>query len=286
MASAGRSRLYVLCAALLFATGGTAIKLCAFSSWQIAGFRSGIAALVLWLLMPSWRRWWRPPILAVGLPYAATLLLFVTANTLTTAANSIFLQTTAPLYVLLLGPRMLGERNRPTDLLVVAILAIGVTMFFLGSEEPLRTAPDPWLGNWLAGASGLTWALTLMGLRWLGRTGEPSSADAAGAAVVAGNAIAFVFCLPLALPGLEQSAGDWLIVSYLGIVQIGIAYVCMVRGVRGVRALEVSLLLVLEPLLSAALAWLVHAELPGPWSLAGCSFILVGVLVQLLRAPD
>ena len=98
------ARIYVALAALLFSTGGAAIKLSALSSWQIAGFRSGIAAVVLFALLPAWRGVFDPRALLVGTAFAATMILYVTANTLTTAANAIFLQTSAPLYVLLLGP--------------------------------------------------------------------------------------------------------------------------------------------------------------------------------------
>jgi drug/metabolite transporter (DMT)-like permease len=286
MPSAGISRLHVLSAALLFSTGGAAIKLSALSGWQIAGFRSGIAAVVLWLLVPAWRQWWRPRALLVAAAYATTLILFVLANTLTTAANTIFLQTSAPLYLLLLGPLALGEPNRRSDLGVAALLAAGLAMFFVGSEEPLRTAPEPLRGNVLAALTGVTWALTLLGLRWLARTDDPRAPESTGAAVVGGNAMAFLVCLPLAVPVVESSTTDWLIVAYLGIFQIGMAYVFLVRGVRGIRALEVSLLLVLEPVLNAVWAWLIHAEQPGPWSLAGCALILIGVLIQALRQPD
>jgi drug/metabolite transporter (DMT)-like permease len=284
--SADLSRLYILSAALLFSTGGAAIKLSALTAWQIAGFRSGIAAVVLWLLVPAWRQWWRPRALLVAAAYATTLILFVLANTLTTAANTIFLQTSAPLYLLLLGPILLGERNRPSDLAVGAILAAGLAMFFIGAEDPVRTAPDPLRGNVLAALSGVAWALTLLGLRWLGRVEDPQAVVFTGAAVLAGNAIAFFVCLPLALPVVESSATDWMVVAYLGIFQIGVAYLFLVRGVRGVRAIEVSLLLVLEPVLNAVWAWLIHAEQPGPWSLAGCTLILIGVLAQALRQPE
>jgi drug/metabolite transporter (DMT)-like permease len=283
MASAGLSRLYILTAAFLFSTGGAAIKLSSLSSWQIAGFRSGIAAVILLLLVPAWRQWWRPRALAVGAAYGATLILYVTANTLTTAANAIFLQTSAPLYVLILGPRLLGERNRARDLGVVALLAVGVTMFFAGSEAPLQTAPDPLRGNLLGALSGVTWALSLLGFRWLGRADQEDGGASAGAAVIAGNAMVFLLCLPMALPVLKAEMIDWLVVSYLGAFQIGLAYICMVRGVGGVRALELSLLLVLEPVLNAVWAWLIHSEQPGPFSLAGCVLILVGVLAQAFQ---
>ena len=279
------ARVYVLLAAALFSTGGAAIKWVELSSWEIAGFRSGIAAAVLWLLVPAWRGWPGARGVAVAAAYAATLVLFVTANTLTTAANSIFLQTSAPLYVLLAGPLLLGERTRASDLLVVAVLATGLVLFFLGAEAPQRTAPDPTTGNWIALASGVTWAASILGLRALGREPARGGRDATGQTVVVGNALAFAVCLPFALPLGPSAPVDWAVVFYLGAIQIGLAYVFLVRAVRGTRALDVSLLLVLEPVLSVVWAWAAHGELPGAWSSAGCGLILAGVLTQALRAP-
>lgn len=276
----------MLGAALLFSTGGAAIKLSSLTGWQIAGIRSGVAAVVLWLVMPAWREWWRPRALGVGLAYAATLILYVTANRLTTAANAIFLQTTAPIYLLLLGPWLLHERNRARDVGVLFLIGTGMMLFFAGHEPPLRTAPDPTAGNLVAALSGMTWALTVVGLRWLGRDPPPAEGDPIGAAVVAGNVIAFVVCAPFVLPLDAASAVDWVVLPYLGVVQIGLAYLLLVHGVRSLRALEVSLLLVLEPVLNAVWAWVVHSERPGPTSLAGCAFVLLGLVAQALRQRD
>ena len=94
--SATVPRLQLLATAVLFSTGGAAIKASALSTWQVASFRSGIAALVLLVALPSARRFWTRRSLLVGLAYAATTILYVAANKLTTAANAIFLQSTAP----------------------------------------------------------------------------------------------------------------------------------------------------------------------------------------------
>ena len=143
------SRLLVLSAALLFSTGGAAIKATAFSAWQVASFRSGIAAIALFLLLPAWRRGWSKRTLLVGLFYAITLILYVTANKLTTAANSIFLQATAPLYLLLLAPRLLGEPLRQRDPLLAALLVVGIVLFFVQVDPALATAPrSPSLPRW------------------------------------------------------------------------------------------------------------------------------------------
>ncbi len=275
------SRLYALGAAFFFSTGGTAIKLSGLSSWQIAGFRSGLAALLLWCLVPAWRKWWTPSSLVVGVAFGATLVLFVTANTLTTAANAIFLQYSAPLYLLLLGPWLLGEPNRRSDLALIALLAIGMLLFFVGQETPSATAPDPLRGNVIGACAGVAWALTLLGVRWLAR--QPDAAGAGGTAVIAGNVLAFFVCLPWALPIPETTPTDWAVVFYLAVFQIGVAYLCLLRGIRELRALEISLLLSIEPVASGVWAWLVHGEIPGTMALIGCSLIFSSVLLQALR---
>src|SRR5436309_1136311 len=105
--SPSRFRLEILAAAALFSTGGAAIKACSLSGWQVASFRSGIAALAVLVMLPAARRVPSGRAVAVGAAYATTMILFVRANKLTSAANAIFLQSTAPLYVLLLAPRLL-----------------------------------------------------------------------------------------------------------------------------------------------------------------------------------
>jgi drug/metabolite transporter (DMT)-like permease len=159
---------------------------------------------------------------------------------------------------------------------------VGLTLFFLGAEAPAVTAPNPGRGNLLAALSGVTWALTICGLRWLGAHGGPETRDggAAHRAVVAGNALAFLACLPWILPLGAHRAADWTMILYLGVVQIGLAYVCMTGGLRHVPALEASVLLLVEPALNPLWAWLVHGEMPGPWALAGGALILGATLLK------
>lgn len=281
MSSLARHRLQILGASVLFSTGGTAIKAVSLSAWQVASFRSGIAALALLLVLPGSRRFWGPKTLAVGLVYAATMVLFVGGNKLTTAANTIFLQSTAPLYLLLLGPWLLKEPVRRSDLALAASLAVGLLLFFVGIEPARETAPWPLAGNLLGAAAGVSWSLTILGLRWLGReaTGGPS---AAATAVIAGNLIACFGCLPLAWPVRDSVPIDWVLIGYLGVFQIGLAYILLTRGVLRVGALEASLLILVEPVLSAIWARWFHGEQPGHWSLAGCAIILIATLAFTL----
>lgn len=265
------ARLKLVGAALLFSTGGAAIKATTLTGWQVASFRSGIAAIAVLLLAPEARRGWSWRAVLVGVAYAATLVLFVTANKLTTSANTIFLQATAPLYMVVLSPWLLGERVRRQDLIVMAAVAVGLVLVLAGHDAPVVTAPNPGRGNLLAAASGLTWALTICGLRWVG-------ADKAGGsavpAVVAGNLIAFGAALPFALPLIAPQPVDWIAVTYLGVFQIGVAYILVSSALRRVTAIEASILLLVEPALNPFFAWLVHGEKPSAFAVAGGLIIL------------
>lgn len=274
-----RSRGLLLVAAMLFSTGGAAIKATALNHWQVASFRSGIAALAILALVPAarriadWRSW------LVGVAYAACLTLYVTGNKLTTAANTIFLQSTAPVYLVVLGPLLLGERVRRRDLVFMAALAAGMACFFLGAESPAETAPNPFLGNLVAAAAGVAWAFTVLGLRWLGR-GEGGRPGSAMAAVVCGNLLAFFFGLPWAFPVRGAGAADAAVIVYLGVIQIGLAYAFMTRALRDLEALETSLLLLIEPVLNPVWALLLHGEVPSRLASLGGAVILVSTGVK------
>jgi drug/metabolite transporter (DMT)-like permease len=273
--SAGRAS--VLGAALLFSTGGAAIKATQLSGFQVASFRSAVAALAMALLLPAARRRWSKRTLFVALAYAATMVLFVTANKLTTAANTIFLQSSAPLYVLLLSVTVLKERVRASDVAYMLVLGVGLGLFFVASPVPDRLAPDPFLGNALATAAGVSWALTVFGLRWL-ELREPGVG--ALPATLLGNLVAALLCLPLALPVANASTNDVLAILYLGVFQIGLAYLLLTRAAMQVPALEMSLLLLVEPVLNPIWAFLLHREMPSLGSLAGGSLILGATAVR------
>lgn len=275
-----RNRLLLMAAAALFSTGGAAIKAASFTGWQVASFRSAVAAAALLLVAPEARRGWSWRIAPVGAAYASTLILFVLATRLTTAANAIFLQSTAPLYLLLLGPWLLREPIRRSDLGYMAALAAGLSLFALGGGPAAATAPNPAAGNVRALASGLAWALTLAGLRWLSRGKRGGSGMAA---VTAGNLMAFLVALPMALPVTSASPSGVAVILYLGIFQIGLAYWCLTRAVRHVTAFEATITLLLEPVLNPVWTWIVHGERPGAWPIAGGAVILSATLVNAWR---
>lgn len=293
MASRSAAALQAVVAGILFSTGGAAVKATELDAWQVAGTRSLIAAAVLLLAIPAARRWagggdgtsregaalggWREPArrpallltLGTGCCYCLTLVLFVHAAKRTTAAETIFLQSTAPLFVLLLSPILLRERPAGRQLLFVPLFGAGLVLAFFGGAEAVASAPDPRTGNVLATFCGLAYGLTLIGLRAAGRP-LPSARPAGGevarapgiAAVACGNVIVCLACLPVMAPPGAAAPGDFLIVAYLGLFQVALAYVFVTRAARALQAPVLALLLLLEPALTPFWAMWFHGEQP------------------------
>lgn len=272
----GVARLQLLAAALLFSTGGAGIKVESFHAAQVSMVRSAVAAVAI-LLLARGRMSWSAPAVGAGLIYAGMLTLFVASTKLTTAANAIFLQATAPLYLLVLAPWLLRERFRRRDVVYLIAVAAGMVGCFLGQTAASATAPNPALGNLLGALSGLVWAITLLSLRYIGRD---HGADAGIAVVVAGNAFAAMAALPMAWPLPAAGAGEWATLLYLGVFQIGLAYVLLTRAMPHVPALEASLLLLLEPVLNPVWTWLFRGENPGAWTIAGGAVIVAATAVK------
>jgi drug/metabolite transporter (DMT)-like permease len=240
-----------------------------------------VAALALAILVPQARRGLGWDLLPAALAYAATLVFFVAATKLTTAAAAIFLQSTAPIWVLVLSPVLLGERIRRADLPYVGLAALGLVLVFLGSRGAAGTAPRPALGNLLALAAGLAYALLMITMRRLAR-GRPPAEDRSMAAAVLGNGIAFVACLPLALPVHGAALRDAAAIAYLGVFQVGAAYAFFTRGLRALSALEVSLLVLMEPVLNPLWTWLLTGERPTPLAIAGGALMIAALAARAI----
>jgi drug/metabolite transporter, DME family len=259
----------ILAAATLWSTGGAAIKLCTLSAWEISLGRSLVAAVVLWLFMPGARSRPTRGTWAVAAAYAVTVVLFTVANKLTTSANAIFLQDTAPLYVLLLSPLLLGERPSRGELLSVPLFLVGLLLFFRDQLTPGQLS-----GNLIALASGVSFALAILGLRRLRGGNAP--------AVLLGNLLAGAASLPGAVGGTPATSRDLAILLFLGVFQLGLSYALFARGVRSTPATEASLLALVEPVLNPVWTFFFTGERPGPWALAGGSLVLLGTLWRTL----
>lgn len=280
-----RARLLIIGAALFWSTGGAAIKLSSATAPQLAAGRALVAGLVLYLLLPgarlpifslaARRTGATRRVLVTAVFYACTCTLYVFANTLTTAGNTIFIQNTAPVWVLILGPLLLGEVSTMAERVSVPICLLGCAMFFFDDLSPGRLA-----GNLCAAGASLAYALLIISYRKLSR-------DEGMAATVAGNALIVVVLGGAAVHGPTPGARDLLVFGYLGAVQQALAAALFIRGIKGVSALEGSLLVLLEPLLNPLWAFLLVGERLGPLSLAGATLILCATLwrigAQLVR---
>ncbi len=265
-----RARLCVLGAAVLWSTAGAAIKVAVgLNTWQVAGGRGLVAALVVAAFLPSARRGLSRMAVAVGVVYALTTVLFVIANRMTTAANAIFLQDVAPLWVLLLSPLLLRESPTRTELRLVPLYLGGAALFFVDELGPGGAA-----GNAVAVASGVAFALLFIGLRKLRDGGAES-------AILAGNLIAFAICLPGAVGGPVPGLRDLVVLGWLGAFQLGLAYILMVRGLKHLSAVEASLLALVEPVLNPVWAFIFAGERPGPFAMAGGAVILAATCARI-----
>ncbi len=279
-----KARIFILAAAVLFSTGGLAIKATGLGAWQVAGLRSGIACLVLVLVYPTVFRTISRRVWPVAIAYAATLLLFTLATKNTTAANAIFTQNASLFWILLLSRPLLGEPVGPKQIGLAFGLALGVLCLFLAVPNSQDTAPDPALGNAFAVGSSLASGLMILGIRGLARR-EEAGTETALAATVLGNGLLFLFCLPMMDAPVDLAPADWLWVVYLGAFQIALAYVWLVRGARGVPAFEISLLLLLEAVLNPLWTYLVLGERMGSLAVLGGGIVLGVLAVNALIAP-
>jgi drug/metabolite transporter (DMT)-like permease len=256
-----QARLQILAAAVLWSTGGAAMKLTRLSGWQIGAGRSLVAAVFLFLAFRAARVRPTASLLGAAAAYAGTVLLFSIANKLTTSANAIFIQDTAPLWVVLLSPLLLHERPTRGELLSIPVYGLGLALFFLDELSPGQLA-----GNFVALASGVCFALCIVTLRRIG--------DAAVAAIAWGNVLAALVALPMWTTGPAPEARDLAILLYLGVFQLGAAYALFARGVQHTPAVEASLLVLLEPVLNPIWAFFLAGERPGPWAIAGGAIVL------------
>lgn len=262
--------LFVLAAALLWSTGGLFIKAAQnLSAFELSFGRSVLACLtVAYFTRREGFRVNGVTLFASAL-YAAMLLLFVMATKQTKAANAIFLQYTAPVYVLVFEPLMYGEKFRARDAAVVVCCMGGVALFFVG-----RLLPEEMTGNLLALVSGVCFAFFMLLLRHprARRVNRASS-------IIYGNLLLALVTLPSFVAGAHKMTfTDLLLVGFLGVVQIGVSYTLFTAGVRrGVRSLDAALVGFIEPLSNPVWVFLFLGERPSGWATLGGAIILTAV---------
>lgn len=262
-------QVLVLIAVLMWSTGGVLIKLTSLDAYQVTFFRSLLAALTVIILT-------RKQGLRINLfgaitsaIYAILLFLFVWATKHTTAANAIFLQYTAPIYILIFAPFIIGEKFHFRDLITIIFCIGGMSLFFVGKLE----LNDYW-GNFAALGSGIFLGLYIMLLRHPRARGMNSVI-----AVIYGNLLLALINLPSGLASLPTlTLRDFSLVATLGIFQIGLSYILFIKGVTGgTRPLDASIIGFFEPILNPVWVFLFYGEEPSKWALIGGSVIVATV---------
>lgn len=271
---------YIAIASVLFSTGGLFIKLTGLSAFELAAARSLVAGIAVALITKRNGFRINPVTVIASILYAALLLLFVIATKLTTSANAIFLQFTAPVYVLLLEPLMFRERYKLQDFLTVLACVGGMSLFFVG-----KLSAADWQGNLTALASGICFALFMLLMRH-----PQTRAVNRAVSVIYGNLLlavvagaALVVVPELTASGSLIHLSDLLIVLYLGVVQIAIAYTFFTLGIaRGARALDAGIVGYIEPLLNPLWVFFAIGERPLPPALIGGAIIISAVVIHAL----
>ncbi|GAB4496958.1 MAG: DMT family transporter [Anaerolineales bacterium] len=259
--------IYLVITAILWSTSGVFVKILDWQPIAILAGRSFFAAIVFLIYLrrlPTRFSLWQ--LLAAGM-FILTQFLFITSTKLTTAANSIFLQYTAPIYVVLLGYWFLGEKPSRTDWLSMLVIFTGLTLFF-GD----KLSPEGFYGNLLAILSGVTSAVMMVSFR-AQKNGNPAES----------NLIAFLATATFGLPFVLKetwTVNSFLILAFLGIFQIGFAFIFFTKGIKHIPALEANLIGTLEPVLNPIWVFLFYGESMGKFALIGGLIVLGGVILS------
>jgi len=288
-----RGSIFILIAAVFWSTGGFFIKSVSLDAFGISLWRSSLAAITLYFFYrlnffskkkiaaghrtPEASEWYSLRTLSTAVVYAALLVLFVMATKLTTSANAIFLQFTAPIYVLFFEPIISRTKIKFADIVAVLITIAAMGLFFVGKFETTSA-----IGNILALISGVCFAAYTLLLKH-----EKTTEANRWQSVIVGHIIIVIIMLILvstgnaiAMPQNNEEIGKLI---FLGVMQIGVPYALFTKGIHHVRALDALLLSMLEPVLNPIWVYFGVHETPSEYAIAGGAIILLVVLVRAFR---
>lgn len=267
-----RSVLLLIAAALCWSMGGLLIKSIAWPALAVAGGRGIIAALFLMATSRPLRFHFSRPQIVGAIAYAGCTVTFCMATKLTTAANAILLQYTAPVWVALFGAWFLHERATRADWITIAIVTAGMALFFADGLELANL-----LGNTLAIVSGVCFAIMAIALRQQ-KDGSPVES------IILGNLLAFGIGLPWILRAPALPPVGWAALAVLGTVQLGVSYWLFSRAIKHVTALESLIIPVIEPILNPLWVLIVLHEKPAPLALVGGTIVLAAVTLRAIAS--
>jgi len=263
--------LFLLLSAILWSSGGLFIKLISWNPVAIAGVRGFISMVVLLVYVRHPRFTWSAAQIGGAVAFALTVTLFVVATKLTTAANAVLLQYTAPVYVAFLGAWFLGEQTRWFDWFTIVLVIGGMVLFFLDTLTPGNL-----LGNVCAILSGIGFAFFVLFMR---RQKNESPIET----VILGNFFTGLIGIPFMFESMPGPF-SWLGLVFLGVIQLGFSYALYSEAIRHVSALEAILIPGIEPILNPVWVFMMLGERPGKWALVGGFVVLISVTLRSLIA--
>ncbi len=260
----------VFLTALLWSSGGLFIKLITLSPMQISFFRCLIAAVVFLVIFKSKVLKLNPLALLNSISYAIVLILFVYATKTTTAANAIFLQSTAPIYVLIFEPILTKSKYEKINIITISVCFIGMILFFVG-----ELSPGDINGNIAALLAGLAFASFFLGMKKNeGKFGEAS--------IFYGNILVSLFCIPFIIDLQALNKTDLAMVSFLGIFQIAIPYALFSFGIQRIKAVEASIISMFEPVLNPIWVFFGYGEIPKINAIIGGVIIISAITTKTI----
>jgi len=260
----------VAAAALLWSSGGILIKLITFDAMQISFFRCFIAAIVFAIVF-------KKDILKINFFmfvnaafYALVLIFFVLATKKTTAANAIFLQSTAPIYVLIFEPIINKTRYERINIITIIVCFLGMILFFTG-----KLSPGDLRGNIYALLAGLAFAAFFLGMR-------KNNHDYHFSSIFYGNLFVAIICIPFVTSLHSISFSNLWMVAFLGVFQIALAYTFFSNGLKRILAIEASLISLIEPVLNPVWVFIGYGEVPSVMAIIGGIIIISAIAIRTL----
>jgi len=258
---------FILLAAALLSTGGLLLKLVDLPPMTIAGSRAIISTMVVWLYVKKPKFTFSKAQLSGALCYSLMVIGFIVANKLTSAANAIVLQFSAPIWVAIMGVFILKEKIKWYDVLAIVFVAIGMLLFFVDDVGGGNFA-----GNIVAVLSGVALAGVTISLRFQ-KDESPVETTLLGHIFTALVGFPFIF-------GVVFTPLDLLGIFLLGAFQLGIAYILYSVAIKHLNALEAILFMFLEPILNPIWVFLAIGERPSNLSLIGGAIVLLTIIIR------
>lgn len=259
--------IYIVIAATLLSTGGIILKFVDMNPMAIAGSRGLISAMVVLLYVRKPKFTFSKPQIIGAFSYSLMVMGFVIANKLTTAANAVVLQFTAPIWVAIIGVWVLKEKIRWYDLMAMVVVSLGMVLFFIDDISGGST-----IGNIVAILSGIALAGATIGMR-LQKDESPVETTLLGHLLTLLLGLPFIFTANFTLQNIIG-------ILLLGIFQLGISYILYALATKHLTALETILIMFLEPILNPVWVFLFYGEQPSKYSLVGGIIVILTVAIR------